>query len=216
MDDAELMQVLGRMANVCIVVRKHTKKELDRPKVKPLWELAESSGLAHAAYYELGGYAPREGNGPLIVGPGTPDWTEETRIGAVREVGFRKVGDPPAPPIVHAKMALLGRMHWTDEHPTGAVVDEDFFIPERLWIGSANFTKASRSSLEMGLWTDDSALIDGARRFLLGLIALSEPLGTGPDTLNPELLPVEYDHEAMVEAMVEYRREHRDEDYEYW
>ena len=56
----------------------------------------------------------------------------------------------------------------------------------------------------------------GARRFLLGLIALSEPLGTGPDTLNPEQLPIEYDHEAMAEAKAEYDREQHDEDHEDW
>jgi hypothetical protein len=64
----------------------------------------------------------------------------------------------------------------------------------------------------MGLWTDDSDLMDGARRFLLGLIALSEPLGAGTDTLNPELLPAEFDDEAMVEHL----RDLRDEDYEDW
>jgi hypothetical protein len=206
MDDPELIQVLGQMANVCIVVTKQRGKDLEREKVKPLRELAESSGLAQAAYYELGEYAPRDGNGPLIVGPGTPNWTEETEIGAVREVGFRKVGGRMVP-IVHAKMALLGRMGWTDEGPMGGVGDEIFFIPERLWIGSANFTESSRSALEMGLWTDDSNLMAGARRFLLGLVALSEPLGTGPDTLDPELLPVEWDHAAMAEYLGELRED---------
>ena len=207
MDDAELVQVLGEMANVCIVLTKQTKQILARAKVKPLWELAESSGLAQEAYPELAEYAPREGNGPLIVGPGTPNWTEETGIGAVREVGFSRVGGQLVP-IVHAKMALLGRMHWTDEHPSGYTVEQLSFIPERLWVSSANFTESSRSGLEMGLWTDDPDLMDGARRFLLGLVALSEPLGTGPDTLNPELLPVRYDDEAFIE----YLREHRDDD----
>jgi hypothetical protein len=46
MDDPELIQVLGKMANVCIVVTKQRGKDLEREKVKPLWELAESSGLA--------------------------------------------------------------------------------------------------------------------------------------------------------------------------
>jgi hypothetical protein len=199
------------MANVCIVLTKQPRKILNRAKAKPVWALAQSSGLAQAAYHELAEYAPRDGDGPLIVGPSTPDWTEGTEIGAVREVGFRPAGGQLVP-IVHAKMALLGRMLWTDEHPTGHVVDDIFFIPERLWISSANFTESSRSGLEMGLWTDDSDLMDGARRFLLRLVALSEPLGTGPDTLDSELVPIEYDHEAMAE----YFSEHRAEDYEDW
>ena len=211
MDDPELIQILGRMANVCIVVTKQPRKMLERAKAKPLWALAQSSGLAQAAYHELAEYGPRDGNGPLIVGPGTPGWTEGTEIGAVREVGFRPARGQLVP-IVHAKMALLGRMGWTDEHPTGAEADEIFFTSERLWISSANFTESSRLGQEMGLWIDDSDLMAGARRFLLGLVALSEPLGTGPDMLNPELLPVTYDDEAFIE----YLREHRDEGYEDW
>jgi hypothetical protein len=144
MDDAELIQVLGRMANVCIVLTKQTKENLGRAKLKPLWELAEFRGLAQEAYPELAEYAPREGNAPLIVGPGTPNWTEETRISGVREVGFRRVGGQLVP-LVHAKMLLLGGMHWTDEHPSGYTVDQLSFIPERLWISSANFTASSRS-----------------------------------------------------------------------
>lgn len=41
-----------------------------------------------------------------------------------------------------------------------------------------------------------------ARKFLLNLVAISEPLGTGPDTPAPELLlPVSYDDAAMSEAL---------------
>jgi hypothetical protein len=35
-------------------------------------------------------------------------------------------------PIVHARILLLGRMGWIDEHPTGHVVDEIYFVAERL------------------------------------------------------------------------------------
>ena len=34
-------------------------------------------------------------------------------------------------------------------------------------------------------------------------MAISEPLGTGSDSMQPELLPVDYDHDAMVEYMRE-------------
>ena len=193
----------------CIVLTKQTKQNPcsseGEASLGTCGGIGPSSGLAQEAYPELAEYAPREVNGPLIIGPGTPSWTEETEIGAVREVGFRRVGGQMVP-IVHAKMALLGRMHWTDEHPSGYTVDQLSFIPERLWISSANFTESSRWGLEMGLWTDDPDLMDRARRFILGLVVLSEPFGTGPDTLNPELLPVNYDDEAIIEHL----REHRD------
>jgi hypothetical protein len=96
---------------------------------------------------------------------------------------------------------LLGQMYWTDEHPSGQVVDVIGFRPQRLWIGSANFTKSSRSSLEMGMWTTDADMLAAARRWLLSLVAISEPLGTGSDSMQPELAPPEYDHDAMVEYM---------------
>jgi hypothetical protein len=69
----------------------------------------------------------------------------------------------------------------------------------------AKITASSRRSLEMGMWTTDPQLLKAARRFLLGLIAASEPLGAHADDMSPEMLPVEYDAAAMVEAMGEMR-----------
>ena len=83
-----------------------------------------------------------------MVGPFTR-LQEGTEIGAVRELGFRRVGNRLVP-IMHAKILLLGRMGWTDEHPSGLVVDILYFLSEGLWIGSANFTKSSRQNLELG------------------------------------------------------------------
>lgn len=212
MDDPELIDVLGAMANVCIVITKQSQRNLAKDKASPLRELAASFGLAHEAYPELAEFAPHNEGRPLIVGPGTPNWSEATEIRAVREVGFRKVGDRLVP-LVHAKIALLGSMHWTDEHPSGYPVDELSFVPERLWIGSANFTLSSRAGLEMGLWTSDRELMGAARRFLLGLVTISEPLGAGPDTMAPELVPVAYDDEAIMEY---FRTQRAEEDDDYW
>ncbi|HEY5180662.1 MAG TPA: hypothetical protein VIJ07_12980 [Dermatophilaceae bacterium] len=200
MDDPELIEVLGRMANICVVVTKQHRAKYERPETQPLRDLATSNGLAHDAYPELFEYAIGESGEGLVVGPGTPNWRESTEIHAVREVGFRKSGQRLVP-IVHAKIALLGRMRWTDEHPSGYAVDQLSFEAERLWIGSANFTRSSRRGLEMGMWTTDAQLMAGAREFLLNLVAISEPLGTGPDTPAPELLPVSYDDAAMSEAL---------------
>jgi hypothetical protein len=211
MDDPDLIEALGEMANVCIVVTKQPKQTLLRPKVNPLRHLAASSGLAHEAFPELADYAPHVAGEPLTVGPHTPNWAAQSQIGAVREVGFRKVGGQLVP-LVHAKMALLGRMHYSDEHPSGYIVEELSFVPERLWISSANFTTASRSALEMGFWTDDEALMQGARRFLLALVALSEPFGTGPNTLSPELLPVRYDDEAFASYFIDHQSDDEDEE----
>ena len=78
-----------------------------------------------------------------------------------------------------------------------------YFVPERLWIGSANFTKSSRQSLEMGLWTTDPELMKAARGWLLGLVAMSEPLRPSSDDADPELVPVVYDDAAILEYLRE-------------
>ncbi|MCF6376341.1 hypothetical protein L2K70_01845 [Nocardioides KLBMP 9356] len=46
-------------------------------------------------------------------------------------------------------------------------------------------------------------MLVAARKWLLALVELSEPLGEGPDVLDPELLPVEYDDAAIAEYMGE-------------
>lgn len=201
MDDPELIEVLAQMANACVVVTKQPRRRYDDARTDPLKALALSTGLAQQAYHELSDLAPLVDGSPALVGPWHRAW-DDNEIGAVREVGFRKVGNHLVP-IVHAKIMLLGQMYWTDEHPSGHVVDLIGFRPQRLWIGSANFTKSSRSSLEMGIWTTDPDVLAAARQWLLSLVAISEPLGTGSDSIQPELVPVEYDHDAMIEYMRE-------------
>lgn len=201
MDDPELIEVLGQMANACVVVTKQSRRRYDDARTDALKTLATSTGLAQEAYHELSELAPLVDGSPGMVGPWHRAW-DDNEIGAVREVGFRKLGNHLVP-IVHAKIMLLGQMYWTDEHPSGHVMDVIGFRPQRLWIGSANFTKSSRASLEMGMWTIDPGMLAAARQWLLSLIAISEPLGTGSDSMQPELVPVEYDHDAMVEYMRE-------------
>lgn len=121
----------------------------------------------------------------------------------MREVGFRRRDDHSLVPIVHAKILLLGTMMWTDEHPSGHVDDHIWFEPECLWVGSANFTRSSRRSLEMGLWTSEPKLLTAARQFLTTLVSISEPLGTGPDIVDPELEPVQFDHEAFLDYLAD-------------
>jgi hypothetical protein len=201
MDDPELLDVLERMANVCVVVTKQARSKYRRPHTEALQDLATKAGLAQRAFHELAELAPHDAGRPTIVGPFGTGW-DDNEIAGVREVGFRKLGDRLVP-IVHAKILLLGDMYWTDEHPAGAVADIIGFRPRRLWLGSANFTKSSRSSLEMGMWTSDPAMLAAARDWLLSMVAISEPLGLGEDLMAPELLPVEYDDDAIVEYLRE-------------
>jgi hypothetical protein len=203
MDDPELLAALHACDNLCVVITKQTAKSLSKPTAQGVKDLAASKGLFQKAFPELHDFIPGGGK-PLRVGPGTPNWLDEEPedetggIGGVREVGFRRSGDHLVP-IVHTKVLLLGQMWWHDEHPAGFVDDLFGFRPERLWIGSANFTRSSREGLEMGLWTSDQRLMEAARQYLLALITLSEPLGEGPDELTRDLSPVEFDDAAFAE-----------------
>jgi hypothetical protein len=85
------------------------------------------------------------------------------------------------------------------------VVDVIGFEGKRLWISSANFTASSRRNLEFGYWTEDSALVEGAERFLVKLMRSSEALNPDSDVFDPELAPVEYDDEAFWQVLGDTR-----------
>jgi hypothetical protein len=118
-------------------------------------------------------------------------------VPTIRTLGFR--GD--FTPIMHAKLALLGHLWWSDDDGLGEEVTG--FKPRRLWVSSANFTNSSRRSLEFGDWTEDAALVEGAERFLLKAIEFSEDLDAEADHLEPDLAPVEFDDVAIAEVVAE-------------
>jgi hypothetical protein len=53
----------------------------------------------------------------------------------------------------------------------------------------------------MGAWSEDGELAREATSFLGDLIAFSEPLGSVAPGPEPELVSVDWDDEAMREAM---------------
>jgi hypothetical protein len=124
------------------------------------------------------------------------------RLPTFRTIGYRKV-NRTRPPIAHAKLALLGNICWTDEDSISGVTDYIWFSPKRLWVSSANFTYASRSSLEFGYWTENRELLKGVQHFLVRLIGVSEDLDAPADTPSPDLVEVEFDDRAMAEAAAE-------------
>ncbi len=208
-DDEELLAKLGRMAT-CIVMTKQTREAHQLRKLERLREInAQTSGMPIQALLRLGGLAPKENGKPAVVGPYTP--IGEGAMEAIRTLGYRKEGRRLVP-IVHAKLALLGHLWWSDEGPLGHVEDVIGFRPLRLWVSSANFTRSSRTNLEFGFWTEDSQLVKGARRFLEALISASEGLDPDPDFPEPDLVPVEYDDVAMAEAVAEARWDDADDE----
>lgn len=197
MDDPGLLSALETLRHVCIVVRKEQRDHRVMPLLRDVAD--RMPGIPTRAFPELTELAPKVDGKPLVVGP----YTEMgSVIPSIRSFGFR--ARPPAMiPIVHAKLALLGHFWWHDEGPIGNVEDVIGFTPKRLWLSSANFTRGSRRSLDFGFWTEAPALIDGAQRFLLRLIATSEAIDAAADHLDPDLAGVEYDDAAMGEALVE-------------
>ncbi len=197
-DDDELIDQLRRLPGACVVVTKQPSTRARLAQLGRLEELnSQTPGLRVAAFPGLGGIARRVEGRPRIVGP--YDQVGDEFIPTIRTLGFRRRGGPLVP-IMHAKLALLGEFWWFDEGPVGP--EEVFgFTPKRLWISSANFTNASRRSLEFGYWTESEDLMGGAYRFLLAAIRSSESVNPQADGLDPEFAPVEYDDDAMREAV---------------
>ncbi len=163
---------------------------------------SERQALPIRAFAELSGLAPKVDGQPAIVGPYTP--MDTALVPTIRTLGYRRLNQR-LPPIIHAKLALLGHLWWHDEGPLGHVDDVIGYTPQRLWVSSANFTRSSRANLEFGYWTEDPGLVAGAERFLVKLMRSSEGLDPAADAFEPDLAPIEFDDEAMAGAWAEMR-----------
>jgi hypothetical protein len=207
-DDGELINKLAELAGACIVITKQGREPFKLKRLERLHALNKRTpGLPIRAFAELSGLAPRVDGQPAIVGP--YDRFDDRIVPTIRTLGYRKAGD--FPPIMHAKLALLGHLWEHDEGPLGHVEDVLGFTPARLWVSSANFTASSRRSLEFGYWTEDAALVEGAERFLLRAMRSSEAVDPDSDSFNPDLAPIEFDDVAMAEALAETDWEDEDD-----
>jgi hypothetical protein len=203
-NDDKLLAAIEDLPGACVVISKHPRTAGGQGGADRLREVNErTSGIELRALSALADMAPKVGGQPLVVGPYGID--EEGSLSTFRTIGYRKTGRA-RPPIVHAKLGLLGNICWTDEHPTGHVDDYIWFSPRRLWVSSANFTYGSRSSVEFGYWTEDTDLVRGVERFLVNLIGASEDLDSVADAPDPELTRVEFENEAMANAAAEWHQ----------
>lgn len=202
-DDPELIDMLGELAGASVVVTKQSRKPRKLESMQPLHELNDRSpGLPVRAFEALIGLGPTFGGEPTVVGP--HDHLDALVVPTVRTLGYRRRGND-LPPIIHAKLALLGHLIWHDEDAFGYPDDIVWFTPLRLWISSANFTRASRQSLEFGFWTENSALVERAEQFLVTAMRYSEGLDPEADLFEPDLAPVEYDPVAFGEVLEEMK-----------
>ncbi len=193
LSDKALVTALRRLDACCIVVN---KPDRDEPAQQHL--LHEGNGLPASALPALADLQRRRSDGGRqILGPFGA--IEEIELGPVRVAGYR-AGDRTRP-LLHAKLLVLGTLTW-EPHASGLVVGESpVFRPRRCWMGTANWTRNARRSLEVGWWSEDPEVLAESTAFLSDVLAISEPLGSNAPMPEPELLPVEFDDDAMVEAV---------------
>jgi hypothetical protein len=196
--DGKLLDTVAALpGGSCIVISKPPTTDRDRVTLKRLQSFNERApGFAKRALSELAGDEPTIAGKPAVIGPYDAvdsDFVFE----AIRTAWWRQTGRSPLP---HAKLALIGHRWWGVDDFNREV---DAFTPVRLWVSSANFTFGSRRNLEFGVWTEDPKLVDAARRFIVGLVGLSERLGSIADKPDPELAPVVYDDAAFADNLAE-------------
>jgi hypothetical protein len=208
-----LIDKISDLYAACVVVKKQSRKPKAVAKLAKLAAVNnQTPGMPVEAFSALSGLAPRVDGEATIVGPSTPPYQDP--VPTIRTLGFRSTGNNDSPPILHAKLALLGHLWWHDEDELGHVADVVGFDAKRLWISSANFTSSSRRNIEFGIWTEDPVLLQGSERFLVKLMGSSEALDPESDLFDPELVEVDFDDEAMWEAWSAQRELHADDDFD--
>jgi hypothetical protein len=200
--DEDLLAVVEKLKAACIVMTKIGFNSKLREALEQINE-GRLPGFPLAALPALALHQPRGPYGsPRVVGPYDGLRGQDHWVPTIRSFGFRQ-SRKRAPPIAHAKLALLGELWWHDEDAFGNPDDITGFTPRRLWVSSANFTQPSRSSLEFGFWTEDADLLTGTEGFLEQLVGESEALDAVADEPYPEFVEVEFDDEAMADAYAE-------------
>ena len=192
--DSTLTDVLLKFWQSCIVMNK------PRPGESVSWHARrlhdKGTGLSLDQFPHFKWLAPHDADGqPMIVGPSTD--TSLARFRSVRAAGVSGAGRKA---LVHAKLLVIGTTLESDDHPSGYAIDFSVFQPHKVWLSSANLTANSRNGLEFGTWSDDEDLKRHVTEFLVDLLSYSEPFGSTSPDAEPELVPFEFDEEAMWEA----------------
>ena len=145
----------------------------------------------------LDGTTPNVDGKPVLVAPYTPAEEIAHRVGPVRVLEWSKGTNKP---LLHAKLMVVGEVNDVDIDAPGGF-SEWRFIPETVWLGSANWTELSQAHLEVAITSTDRQLLYEATSFIAHVIMFSEPMDSVSQRPNPNLLHVDYDHAGMAEAM---------------
>jgi hypothetical protein len=197
--DDTVAGALASFDQCCVVVDKQ------QPEYGALRRLArEGKPLSSAFLDGFGELAlPDENGNPPVIHPYSGR-LEPVELGPVRVAGWRRARDGSARPMLHAKMVVLGvtTYYEDDEMFAGDVLK---FDPKSTWMGSANWTHASRRHIEFGMWSSDPDLVRHNYEYLLSLLTFSERRGATTIGPEPELVSAVWDDDAFREYFAEHR-----------
>jgi hypothetical protein len=159
--------------------------------------------------------APADAHGDApVIGPSSRMPGENLMLGPVRVLGWHKQANSgDYLPILHTKLLLLGYSELLEGLGEFGE-DIERLVPVETWLGSANWTRSSRSSLELGLWSSDLGLGKAVLEYLIALIKFSEPHDSPKTFPEPELIAAVWDDAAFAEYMDEYGWRYGDPDEE--
>jgi hypothetical protein len=162
----------------CIVVDKGCTHRDEVQRLAREGNGIHMDAISSSIYRRPGNYVEHFGEGGDIAAARVSGWAIGT----------------PKPPILHAKVLLLGWTRWYEAEWPGGTYEAHEFLPERAWIGSANWTLASPRHAELGCWTEGEHVTD-LGFWLAAIIAGSEPISSTAETPEPELVNRDYEGE---------------------
>ena len=95
-------------------------------------------------------------------------------------------------PLLHAKLLILGEVQVETPCPEAPYYEELNFVPQQVWLGSANWTRMTKYHHEFGLVCRDRQLLREATSYVEDVIAASEPVGTTCPGPEPNLVYVDF------------------------
>lgn len=199
--DLVVIDELAALGALCVVVDKHvaTRRSATLHDRANALSSAFLDGFEELTSPDSNGHAPVIGPQRTMTSPGL---VEPVSLGPVRVAGWT-TKDGRKLPLLHSKMLVLGVTTYYDD-------DEMFagdilrFNPLVTWMGSANWTEASRKHVEHGMWSTDPALVFNNYDYLCSLIALSESLGSLNPKPTPEFVSAVWDDDAFKEYFDEF------------
>lgn len=187
----DVAATLARLDAVCVVIDKNR----DTRMATALADHAEGLAASWLGLDDLS--TPGPDGKPPVIGPYGPMPGAELVLGPVLAAGYLPGPGHRSPPLLHAKMLVLADV---DDLDYGDENDGTRLTPVKVWLGSANWTRAAAQHLEFGLWSSDPQLVRATLDFLRDVIRVAEPLHSTAASPTPQYVDAEWDDDAFREA----------------